>query len=166
MNQIKKIGGFYDLDEDGFIVNPCEVEKIKEPWSSAISNLLESVVNLDKNNIFGVYLRGSIPRGLAIEDVSDVDIIIIMKKKSESFVDTWKKESEKKREDKNRISGYLNVVTQFLRDAKMELKKVKWPTRKELLASTAMVILLVLAVAIFLGLIDFGLKNIIIKIVG
>ncbi len=55
---------------------------------------------------------------------------------------------------------------QFLREAKNELKKVKWPTRKELLASTAVVILLVLVVALYLGLVDFGLIKIIKNLLG
>ena len=64
------------------------------------------------------------------------------------------------------LSKYINMTTQFLREAKFELKKVKWPTRKELLASTTMVIVLVLAVALFLGLIDFILIKIIKMVIG
>jgi len=66
------------------------------------------------------------------------------------------------------MSGYLNITVQFLRDSKTELKKVKWPTRKELLASTStsMVIILALVLALFLGLIDFGFLKIITKIIG
>ncbi len=64
------------------------------------------------------------------------------------------------------ISRIGNRVGQFLREAKMELKKVKWPTRKELLASTAVVIVLTLLVAFFLGLVDFGLIKIIRNVVG
>jgi preprotein translocase subunit SecE len=48
----------------------------------------------------------------------------------------------------------------------MELKKVKWPTRKELLASTAVVIVLVLLVSFYLGVIDFGLIKMIKAVVG
>ena len=77
-----------------------------------------------------------------------------------------KKESEKKGEKKPSIFRYADIAIQFLRESKFELKKVKWPTRKELLASTAMVIFLVLIVAFFLGLIDFGLIKIIKSIVG
>jgi preprotein translocase subunit SecE len=73
---------------------------------------------------------------------------------------------EKDTKARNVISGYLSIIVQFLRDAKMELKKVKWPTRKELLASTAMVILLAIAIAFFLGLIDLGLTKVITKIIG
>ncbi|MBC8419857.1 MAG: preprotein translocase subunit SecE [Proteobacteria bacterium] len=64
------------------------------------------------------------------------------------------------------ISRIGSKVGQFLREAKMELKKVKWPTRKELLASTAVVIVLTLLVAFFLGLVDFGLIKIIKNVVG
>ena len=73
---------------------------------------------------------------------------------------------EKETKTRNVISAYFHITAQFLRDSKTELKKVKWPTRKELLASTSMVIILALVVALFLGLIDFGLLNIITKIVG
>jgi len=53
-----------------------------------------------------------------------------------------------------------------LRESKIELKKVKWPTRKELLASTSMVIIFVLLLAFYLGVIDLGLIKIIKKVVG
>jgi len=71
-----------------------------------------------------------------------------------------------KAEGKGSILKYVKVMGQFLRESKMELKKVKWPTRKELLASTAMVIFLVLLVALYLGMIDFGLIKVIKNIVG
>lgn len=73
---------------------------------------------------------------------------------------------EKRSADKAAVSGYINIAMQFLRESKIELKKVKWPTRKELLASTSMVIIFVLLLAFYLGLIDLGLIKIIKKIVG
>jgi preprotein translocase subunit SecE len=89
-----------------------------------------------------------------------------MEAKAKALQPVARREPEKRAERKANILGYLNVATQFLREAKMELKKVKWPTRKELLASTAMVIFLVLIVSLFLGVIDFGLIKIIKNIVG
>jgi preprotein translocase subunit SecE len=73
---------------------------------------------------------------------------------------------EKKHSGNRAFGKYISKAGQFLREAKMELKKVKWPTRKELLASTAVVIVLTLIVALFLGLVDFGLIKIIKNIVG
>ena len=77
-----------------------------------------------------------------------------------------KKEVEKRKGGEGNLLRYVKVSVQFLRESKMELKKVKWPTRKELLASTAVVIALVLMVSFYLGIIDFGLIKIIRAIVG
>lgn len=64
------------------------------------------------------------------------------------------------------VGRFISKAGHFLREAKVELKKVKWPTRKELLASTAVVIVLTLLLAFFLGLVDFGLIKIIRNVVG
>ncbi len=58
-----------------------------------------------------------------------------------------------------------NKVITFLREAREELKKVVWPSRKELLQHTLVVIVVSLVVAAILGSIDIllslGLKTII-----
>ena len=77
-----------------------------------------------------------------------------------------KKASDSKSKKQSQRINLFKISAQFLRDAKTELKKVKWPTRKELLASTTMVIILVLIIALYLGLVDIGLINIINRIVG
>ena len=77
-----------------------------------------------------------------------------------------RKEPEKKKAEKKSVGRYVSMAMQFLREARVELKKVKWPTRKELLASTAMVIFLVLIAAFYLGVIDFGLIKVIKIVVG
>jgi preprotein translocase subunit SecE len=55
--------------------------------------------------------------------------------------------------------AFLVKTTQFLREVKIELKKVTWPSRKETLASTAVVIILVIIISSFLGLVDIGLSS-------
>jgi len=77
-----------------------------------------------------------------------------------------RKISEKKGESTGSIGRYIQKAGQFLRESKMELKKVKWPSRKELLTMTAVVIVLVLFCALYLGLVDFGLIKLIKNIVG
>lgn len=72
-----------------------------------------------------------------------------------------KKAPDAKAGEAKGVSKAVGRAGLFLREAKTELKKVKWPTRKELLASTAVVIVLTLFVALFLGLVDFGLIKII-----
>ncbi|MFO7984245.1 MAG: preprotein translocase subunit SecE [Desulfatiglandaceae bacterium] len=72
-----------------------------------------------------------------------------------------KKASETRGKEAGFASRAVKKTSLFLREAKTELRKVKWPTRKELLASTAVVIVLTLFVALYLGLVDFGLIKII-----
>ena len=57
-----------------------------------------------------------------------------------------------------------NIFTQtarFLREVKIELKKVTWPTRKQTIGSTAVVIALVMLISLFLGFVDFGISSLI-----
>ena len=96
---------------------------------------------------------------------SDVKLPQQVSVKQEPPRNTPKKAIEKKGGDKGSIPTYVGKAGQFLREARMELTKVKWPTRKELFASTAVVIVLTLMVAFFLGLVDFGLIKIIKNIV-
>jgi len=49
-------------------------------------------------------------------------------------------------------------VIHFLREVVEELRKVSWSDKKQTIASTMVVILLVIVVAIFVGLVDFGLS--------
>ncbi|HUV51347.1 MAG TPA: preprotein translocase subunit SecE [Anaerolineae bacterium] len=58
-------------------------------------------------------------------------------------------------------NNYLNKGLQFLREVKVELKKVVWPTRKQTLGSTLVVIILVMIIALFLGMVDIGLSGLV-----
>ena len=58
-------------------------------------------------------------------------------------------------------SNFLTAALQFLREVKIELKKVTWPTRKQTIGSTAVVIVLVIIIAAFLGIVDIGLSTLI-----
>lgn len=50
---------------------------------------------------------------------------------------------------------------QFLREVKTELKKVTWPTRKQTVGSTVVVLVIVAIISLFLGVVDAGLSGII-----
>jgi preprotein translocase subunit SecE len=48
-------------------------------------------------------------------------------------------------------------ISEFFQDVKLELKKVVFPTRKEVIGSTWVVIVSVLIASVFLGLVDMAL---------
>lgn len=56
---------------------------------------------------------------------------------------------------------YVDVTLQFLREVRVELRKVTWPSRKQTIGSTVVVIILVLIISAFLGVVDLGLQGLI-----
>jgi preprotein translocase subunit SecE len=52
-------------------------------------------------------------------------------------------------------------LKQFLREVKVETKKVVYPNREELINSTWIVIVAVVIVSIFLGMVDLSLTKVI-----
>ena len=58
-------------------------------------------------------------------------------------------------------TNIIHSSIQFLREVKIELKKVTWPSRKQTIGSTAVVVALVLLISLFLGFVDIGLSNLI-----
>jgi len=54
-----------------------------------------------------------------------------------------------------------NKAKQFINDVVVELKKVSWSTREELIGSTTAVIILVIILAIFIGACDIVLSKIV-----
>jgi preprotein translocase subunit SecE len=59
------------------------------------------------------------------------------------------------------IKEKFEAAKQFLREVKTELKKVTWPSRKDTLSGTLVVLVAVFIIAIFLVIVDSGLSNII-----
>ena len=55
----------------------------------------------------------------------------------------------------------VTKAIQFLSEVKSEVRKVTWPTKKEAMGGTAVVLVVVFIMALFLGLVDMLLSKII-----
>jgi preprotein translocase subunit SecE len=66
----------------------------------------------------------------------------------------------------DKVKIIADKIIRFLKEAKIELKKVTWPTPRQTLASTSVVIIVVIIVSIFLGIVDFGLAKAIRMVLG
>jgi len=55
----------------------------------------------------------------------------------------------------------FNRIKEFFREVKVELKKVVFPSRDEVIGSTKVVVVLVLIIAVFLGLVDMLLSKLV-----
>ncbi len=53
------------------------------------------------------------------------------------------------------LKAIFSKIVSFLKEVRLELKKVNWPTKKETLRYTLIVLGFSLVVAVFLGSVDF-----------
>ena len=53
-----------------------------------------------------------------------------------------------------KLKNIFNKINNFIKEAMAELKKVIWPTKKELKNSTIVVITTIIIASIFIGLVD------------
>ncbi len=54
----------------------------------------------------------------------------------------------------------IKRIRQFFKDVVSEFKRVQWPTRESTIKSTSVVVCVSLAVALYLGIADLGLSDI------
>ncbi len=60
----------------------------------------------------------------------------------------------------------MQKITTFIESVKVELGKVTWPTRKETIATTSVVIIIVLLISVYLGACDIVLSKLMRLILG
>lgn len=75
---LRPYGRFWNLDDAGYLINDCATEFLQTPWRELVENWQRGCLEILGSQVISVYLRGSIPRGLAIEGVSDLDGLVIV----------------------------------------------------------------------------------------
>jgi len=55
----------------------------------------------------------------------------------------------------------VDKIKEFFREVKIEIKKVVYPSREELMGSTWVVIITAIVISVFLGIVDLGLSKIV-----
>lgn len=74
-------------------------------------------------------------------------------------VDNTKNGANKPKKKKKKGDNIFRSIGRYCKDVGLELKRVTWPTRKQLFSSTGAVIAFTVAMAIFVGLLDLVLMN-------
>jgi preprotein translocase subunit SecE len=60
-----------------------------------------------------------------------------------------------KKSEKKTASKQPNAIKQYFRETIGELRKVNWPTRKEAITLTGVVLVVIIGMSTFLGILDF-----------
>ncbi len=64
------------------------------------------------------------------------------------------------------MANTIVQIREFFQESRQEFKRVNWPTREETIRYTLFVVVFSLAVALFLGVLDYGFVQILEKIIA
>ncbi len=70
------------------------------------------------------------------------------------------------KESPEQVAGWFGRGRRFLVDVRGELSRVTWPTRREVWATTAVVILTSMVFGVYLWLVDIGLSTAVAWLIG
>ncbi len=80
---MQKIFKRYGVDKDGFILKKAHPSKIKKPFSKIVTEAKAHLLAKFPDQIHSIYVYGSVATGKAKLKTSDLDILVVFKKKQD-----------------------------------------------------------------------------------
>lgn len=77
--QVKRVGGYLEVDEQGYLKKAADVSRIQEPWLTPVEAVRQAYLDRYGNTLHSIYIRGSVAKGRAIEGVSDIDSLAVFR---------------------------------------------------------------------------------------
>ena len=97
MAEIRRLGEFLEVDEDGYLKKRADVSNVRGRWLEAVKATREAYVSSWGDALHSIYVRGSVANGLAVDNVSDLDSFAVFREGGfdEPAVEAWLEEAEK-----------------------------------------------------------------------
>lgn len=76
--EILQKGAFFPKDDDGFILNPCDFNKIPKHLLPVLDHIISKYIEILGDTLVAVYLRGSIARGMQVDNCYDIDTFALV----------------------------------------------------------------------------------------
>lgn len=92
--EIKPMGSYFELDADGYVLNPASLEKVQPRWKPVINEVIEAYKTQYGDKLKNIYIRGSVAKGQAVDSVSDIDTLAYVDLLEEEVEDDWTKNVE------------------------------------------------------------------------
>ena len=74
---IRNIGSYLTCDDNGYLIDDNEKNQLQSKWMTPVYKLVNLIILKTANDLVSIYLRGSVARGTAIDNISDIDIFVI-----------------------------------------------------------------------------------------
>ncbi len=98
--EIEEKGSYFEIDQEGFVVNPTSIDKVQDKWKPAIEDVVSAYKKHYGEYLRSVYVRGSAAKGEAIEGISDLDSFAFVDLDEKDIEKEWFKEAERSLRDK------------------------------------------------------------------
>lgn len=89
MIEIEPKGSYFQVDSEGYLINPTSLFKIQPEWLPAIKNLIEEYKLGYGNKIRNIMVRGSVAKGEAVKNISDFDTFAYVDLSQDEPNDGW-----------------------------------------------------------------------------
>lgn len=93
--KVEPIGSYLPTDAEGFIVNPTSLEKVQPKWLPVIERVKDAYREHFGECLHSVYIRGSVAKGGAIDNVSDLDSFAVVALPHDQIDLTWSQDFDK-----------------------------------------------------------------------
>ena len=90
--EIKPMGSYFEVDSEGYVINPASLEKVQEDWRPVIDDITEGYKKIFGYKLTQVYIRGSVAKGQAVPGVSDIDTFAYVDLQKEEIDNSKNKE--------------------------------------------------------------------------
>ena len=92
--RIKKIGKVLHVGSKGYLVSESSKNNIVSPWDAPVQDLIDEYTKRLGDNLHSLYIRGSVARGTAVENMSDIDGLLLLKAPCGQLEVSWYKDFE------------------------------------------------------------------------
>jgi hypothetical protein len=92
MNKILPLGSCLATDSEGFLVFQPSLEKLQPHWHELLNQMVYVYRARYGKNLHGVYVRGTVAKGEAIDGISDLDTFALVREGEEEVQAEWSKE--------------------------------------------------------------------------
>lgn len=110
--EIKPMGSYFEVDEDGFLKNPASLDKVQEKWKPVLDDVVEVYKKHFGDKLINVYVRGSVAKGQAVDGVSDLDSFAYVDFKGDEIQRGWQVEDIKRLKEKYPFVEDFEIVAE------------------------------------------------------
>ena len=126
--EVKPTGSYFAIDKEGYVVNPASPDKIQEEWKPVINDIVNAYKKYFGSKLINVYIRGSVAKGEAIPNISDID--------SFAYVNLTKEQTDKDW-DKN-IKSEIKEIYPFVEKVEFETRSLPLTLKDHILLNQSL----------------------------